>query len=363
MSASAPEPTVAVIIPNWNGAHHLVDCLQSLASQLRPGVRVVVVDNGSTDTSLALLASRFPWVEVIALADNLGFSAAVNAGIRSTDSEFVVLLNNDTKAAPDWLERLVDGMRRHPRASFAACKMLLFDPPHRIDSAGDRYSLLSGAGINIGAGEPAAARSEAAWVFGACAGAAIYRRSLFEDIGLFDEDFFLVFEDVDLDLRAQVAGHRCIYLPDAVVYHKRGASTDNSSRIVEVRAWRNLIWVAGKNLPPLLLAWWMLLFWLKFAQLVVVAVVVRGLRKLRPGKQAQQQPARESQPLSSSIPANSWRQGALAGHYLPALRQAFAKLPAKRRALRSIRRLGSLRLLPILVRPIQPLDPAKPSDR
>ena len=350
---SSPACAVSVVIPNWNGAHHLPECLQSLRSQTLKPARVLVVDNGSTDDSLALLAREFDWVEVIERGDNGGFSTAVNAGIEASDTPFIALLNNDTRAAPDWLERLVEGLEHTPEASFAASLMLRYDPPHEIDSAGDGFSLLAGAGYNIAAGEPADARTEPAWVFGACAGAALYRRELFADIGLFDEDFFLVFEDVDLDLRAQVAGHRCLYLPDAVVYHKRGASTDNASLEVISRSWRNTIWVAGKNLPGPLFSFWLLAFGLRMARLFGWAVIMRLFRKLFPGSQAlaRQGPA-----------APSWRQGVIAGWYWPALRTAFSRLPAKRRATRPLRRLGSLKLLAILLRPSQTVSqqPSEP---
>ena len=351
-----PTSNTAIVIPNWNGAHHLPECLDSLAGQTLDATEVVVVDNGSRDDSVELLEDRYPWVQVIRHAENLGFSAAVNRGIQATTTEFIALLNNDTRVEPDWLERLVNAMQRWPQASFAACKMLRYDPPHRIDSAGDRFSLLAGAGVNLGAGEPRNARSQLAWTFGACAGAAIYRRALFDDIGRFDEDFFLVFEDVDLDLRAQVAGHRCLYVPDAIVYHKRGASTDNASMEVRSRTWRNAIWVAGKNLPPLLLAAWLLAFAVRVMRLAGLAALARAWRRIRP-----RQPATTTS-TDADQPAPHPRHGALMRHYLPALKQAFSALPAKRRATRRLRRRGSLALLPVLIRPTRPIpgDPPPP---
>lgn len=339
---NAKDPVISVVIPNWNGAHHLPECLESLSQQRFRVFETVVVDNGSSDGSLKLLAREFPWVRVIARHDNGGFSTAVNDGIRQTDSPFVVLLNNDTRADPGWLQALHDGLLRYPEASMAASRMLLYDPPHAVDSAGDGYSLRGGAGYNLAAGEPADSVDEDAWVFGACAGAAIYRRSLFDDIGLFDEDFFLVFEDVDLDLRAQVAGHRCIYLADAIVHHKRGASTDNASLEVISRSWRNTLWVAGKNLPLPLLAVWALFFGLRAVRIFGMAVLARVWRKLRPASPVKGSGVR---------PAPTWRQGVIATWYWPALKLALATLPHKRRALRRIRRLGTLRLLPILLRP------------
>jgi GT2 family glycosyltransferase len=323
---------VTVIIPNWNGAHHLRECLDSLAVQTFTDFETILVDNGSTDASVSMVERDFPWVRVIGLAQNSGFSAAVNVGIRNSETEFVALLNNDTRARRDWLEQLLQGLWDWPEASFAASKMLRYDPPHLIDSAGDHFSLISGAGSNIGAGDPESLHSQACWVFGACAGAAIYRRSLFDDIGLFDEDFFLVFEDIDLSLRAQVAGHHCLYLPDAVVLHKRGGSTDTSSLEVTTRSWRNHIWVAGKNLPPLLLACWLLMFSIRATRNILIGTM---RRVVTPGHQ---------------------RREGLSGQYLPALKSALRALPAKRRDLASLRRLGSLDLLRQLRRLPQSLE-------
>ncbi len=333
----------SVIIPNWNGAHHLETCLDALGDQTVRDFEVVVVDNGSTDASVTLLESRFPWVRVVALAQNGGFSAAVNAGIHATQGEYVVLLNNDTCARSDWLEALLSTMNAWPEASFGASKMLRFDPPHPIDSAGDRFSLISGAGINIGAGEPEDHHSDNAWVFGACAGAAIYRRALFDDIGLFDEEFFLIFEDTDLSLRAQTAGHRCLYIADAIVYHVRGASTDSHRVEVQARAWRNVIWVAGKNLPPgLLFAW---------ASLLGLRLCVQALRSL-----LRRRPAPSA---DGSTPGPGLR--ARLSIYTAALRQALRRLPAKRREVAGTRRTGSLRLLPTLLRQRQAVnDPLSP---
>lgn len=344
MTATAPR--VSVIIPNWNGARHLPECLDSLQRQSFGDFEVVLVDNGSSDDSLPLVERDFSWVRVVRNAANLGFSAAVNAGIRATDSEYVVLLNNDTRVREDWLERLVAAMDAMPEAGFAACRMLRYDPPHRIDSAGDRFSLLRGGGVNIGAGEPAEEHEQPAWVFGACAGAALYRRSLFDDIGLFDEDFFLVFEDVDLSLRARVAGHHCLYVPDAVVYHKRGASTEVQSVSVASRSFRNFVWVAGKNLPlPLLMLW--LVFLALRAVIELLGMVIAPLRRVLGA-------GRDGVSVADAPPAPP-RWPRRLSPLLSALREALRALPAKRRETAPLRRLGSLSLLPWLLRPVRPL--------
>ncbi len=328
-------PQATVIIPNWNGAGHLRECLDSLAAQTFRDFETLLVDNGSTDASVSLVERDYPWVRVIGLAQNLGFSTAVNVGIRESQSEYVVLLNNDTRARRDWLEALIRDMSHWPEASFAASRMLRYEPPHLVDSAGDHFSLLSGAGNNIGAGDPEGLHKQPAWIFGACAGAAIYRRSLFEDIGVFDEDFFLVFEDVDLDLRAQVAGHHCLYIPDAVVLHKRGGSTDATSLEVAVRSWRNHVWVAGKNLPPLLLTWWFGVFVLRMLAHLVTGAIRRA-RALLSGSRS----AGQSEPKTGPRDLRN-----LPTHYLPVLKSALRALPAKRREVAHLRRLGSLKLL------------------
>lgn len=345
----ASRPRVSVIIPNWNGARHLRECLDSLKKQTFADFETVVVDNGSEDESLSLLSEDYPWVEVVALDDNRGFSAAVNRGIEASRSEYVVLMNNDTRARPDWLERMVVAMDSQPLASFAACKMLRYDPPHDIDSAGDSLSLFHG-GKNMGAGEPATSHDRPAWVFGACAGAAIYRRCLFDDIGLFDEDFFLIYEDVDIDLRAQVAGHRCLYVPDAIIYHKRGASTNLVDVRITARAWRNMIWVAGKSLPPFLLLVWAVLFVVHLGWRTLMFV----LRRLVPGFGGQPSDADIGAEDSDAGGRGSpwWRAGA----YARATRDGLMALPAKRRVQRSNRRLGSLAVARILLRPVRPVE-------
>ena len=324
-----------VIIPNWNGAHHLRECLDALSVQTFTDFETIMVDNGSTDASVSLIERDYPWVKVIGLAQNHGFSAAVNVGIRNSQSEFVVLLNNDTRARRDWLEKLVNGLWEWPEASFAASKMLRYDPPHLIDSAGDYFNLISGAGNNIGAGDPESLHNRPAWIFGACAGAAIYRRSLFEDIGLFDEDFFLVFEDIDLDLRAQVAGHHCLYIPDAVVLHKRGGSTDSTNVDVAVRSWRNHIWVAGKNLPPLLLTWWMLIFAIRMSGHVLAGAMRRCLGIITSKSRKGEGSNFNGQRRLENLPR----------HYLPTLKTALRAVPEKRREVAQARRLGSIALL------------------
>ena len=240
-------PLTSVIIPNWNGAHHLPTCLESLRRQTYPHFEVIVADNGSTDGSLDLLARDYPWVRVLPLGENRGFAGACNAGMRIAQGEFIVLLNNDTEADPRWLEEVVAAFERHPEAGIVASKMLLFDRRDTFHTAGDFYRL-DGIPGNRGVwqrDEGQYDREE--YVFSACGGSAAYRRVMLEQVGLLDEDFFYSCEDVDLAWRAQLAGWRCVYAPRAVVYHKLSATGGGTT--ASFYDGRNFIYLLAKDYP------------------------------------------------------------------------------------------------------------------
>lgn len=219
---------IDVIVPNHNGSALLPVCLDSLRAQTRRDFVVTVVDDASTDDSLALLRSRYPEVRVLALTQNRGFAAAVNAALAATNRPFVALLNNDTEADPRWLEALIGALKRWPQFAFAAAKLRLFDRREVLHSAGDFYRL-NGEPGNRGVWEVDRGQYDAyTEVFGPCAGAAAYRRSalelLAEDGKVFDEALVMYCEDVDLNLRARRKGLRTIFVPTAVVYHRLSAS-------------------------------------------------------------------------------------------------------------------------------------------
>jgi GT2 family glycosyltransferase len=244
--------TVSVVVVNWNGKHLLSACLEGLRSQSYGSFATIVVDNGSSDGSVDFIKSRFPDVAVIALTENLGFAAANNFAIKTVDTKYIALLNND--AVPDhlWLEKLVEVMDRHPEAGLAASRMVFEGDRKTIDRAGDGYTT-AGAALLRGRGEPAERYDKPEWVFGACAGAALYRTEMLRDIGLFDEDFFILCEDVDLSFRAQLKGYRCHYTPEAVVYHKGSGSIVHDSPLSVYYGHRNLEWVYIKNMPSRLI--------------------------------------------------------------------------------------------------------------
>jgi GT2 family glycosyltransferase len=211
----------SIIIANWNGLHLLKKCLPSIQKQSYIDSETIVVDNGSTDGSQDFIEEFFPQVKVIKLNKNYGFVKANNIGYKYSKGERIALLNNDTVADRWWLKNLNQSLDEHLEVGFCASKILLLDKPCIIDSAGDILSLFGA--YNRGKNEVDQPKYNIPkYIFGACAAAAIYRRKMLEDIGFFDEIFITNFEDVDLSFRAQLAGYKCMYVPSAVVYHKRG---------------------------------------------------------------------------------------------------------------------------------------------
>ena len=243
-------PRLTVVVPNWNTKEFLGPCLRSLRRQTFQDFETVVVDSASTDGSVPFVEEHFPEVNVVALPENRGFSGAANAGIRFSTAEFVVLLNNDTEQEPGWLEELVRAAGRHPEAGLLASKLVDYKDRERLDGAGDALRR-SGLPYRVGHGEVDRGQFEREeYVFGACAAAALYRRRVFEEVGLFDEDFFAYCEDGDVSFRAQLAGHRCLYVPGAVVYHVGSVSTGGKRSQTATRlGTRNGLLLLVKNLP------------------------------------------------------------------------------------------------------------------
>jgi GT2 family glycosyltransferase len=261
----AEPPVISVIIPNWNGAHHLPTCLDSLRRQTYPHFEVIVVDNNSDDESVALMEEKYGEVVVVPLKKNRGYAGGVNAGIRAAQGEIMVVLNNDTEADSRWLEELRAGLERHPEAGSATSKMLLFDQRHVINSAGDFYTV-DGIPGNRGVWQ----RDEGQFdkeekVFSACGGASAFRRSMLLELASkgqgegFDEDFFAYCEDVDLGWRAQLAGYQCLYVPTAIVYHRLSAT--GGGKIASYYTGRNFIYIVAKDYPASLFRkhWWRIL--------------------------------------------------------------------------------------------------------
>ena len=238
-----------VVIPNWNGRHLLARCLGALAAQTYQAFAVVIADNGSTDGSVEYVSAHFPDVFVIANAENRGFAMATNQGIRALESRYVATLNNDTEVDPVWLASLIAAMESAPDVGMVASKMLFADRPQMINSAGIAIDRV-GIAWDWRGGEPDDPDERApVEIFGPCAGAALYRRAMLDEIGLFDEDFFAYMEDVDLAWRARVAGWRCLYAPQARVLHHHSATAKEGSPFKSFHLGRNKVWLLLKNYP------------------------------------------------------------------------------------------------------------------
>ena len=244
------EPLFEIVIPNWNGKSMLEHCLLSLRRQTYSGFRVIVVDNGSSDGSIELLENSFPEVERIQLHSNTGFSVAVNKGIESSTSPWLLLLNNDIEVAEDCLEKLRLAIEQYPQFQMFALKMMSFHQRTSIDGAGDAV-LRGGVGYRLGTMEEDGQKYQIDQeTFGACAGAALYHRNVFAKVGLFDDVFFAYLEDVDLNMRTRRHGLRCMYIAGAVVYHVGSASSGSKINRITVRlSTRNNIFVLVKNYP------------------------------------------------------------------------------------------------------------------
>jgi GT2 family glycosyltransferase len=241
---------VTVIIPNWNGRELLASiCLPSLAAQTHDAFSITVVDNGSEDGSVAFLREEWPSVHVIDVGHNSGFASAVNQGIEAASSEFIVLLNNDIELDPHWMQEMVGAARRMPEAGSFACRIMAYNDRTLITAVGD---CVGSAGQVFGRGwleRDTSKYSRMEPVFSSCAGAALYRRAAFADVGLFDEAFFIYFEDVDWGFRAQLAGYSCWFVPSAVAYHLGRATTSRVSGLQAGLLARNAYWLVLKNFP------------------------------------------------------------------------------------------------------------------
>jgi len=246
----ASDQWLDVVIPNWNGRHLLKDCLDSLRRQTCTEFSIIIVDNGSSDGSVQWLADSYPEVRCIVLSENKGFSAAVNAGIEASSAPWIFLLNNDMEVAEGCVASLKKAIERYPGYDVFALKMLNFHQRTHLDGAGDGI-IRGGAGYRIGTmEEDGPFFSGDRDVFGACAGAALYRRDLFERIGLFDVDFFAYLEDVDFNLRAQRVGCRCRYIAAAQVYHIGSATSGSKFNPLTIRlSTRNSLYVLAKHYP------------------------------------------------------------------------------------------------------------------
>ena len=244
---------VTIIIPNYNGIDFLKDCIESLRYQSYKNFEVLIVDNGSKDKSVEYLKCLESYennlnIKVIYLDENLGFAGGVNVGLVASDSEFIILLNNDTEVFPDYVEMLVNAIEKSDKIFAVNPLMINAHNKELVDDAGDGYSLL-GWGYQIGVGERVKDFTKKRIVFSACAGASIYRKSILDEIGYFDEMHFAYLEDMDLSFRARLRGYIIGFEPKAKVYHLGSATSGSKYNSFKVRlAARNNIYLIYKNM-------------------------------------------------------------------------------------------------------------------
>jgi GT2 family glycosyltransferase len=240
---------ISVIIVNWNGEHFLAECLSALRRQTFQNFETILVDNGSTDGSADFVRTQFPEVKLLELPENRGFTGGNIVGYEKARGDLVALLNNDTEAHPNWLEEIQRASRAYPKAGSFASKMMYYYERSRIENCGFDLGT-AGTTLDLGRDElDGPDRNHPCTVFGACGGAAAYRRNVLDDIGFLDRDFFLIYEDVDLSFRAQLQGYECVYIPGAIVYHRYRASIGKAWARQVYFSQRNIEFVYLKNMP------------------------------------------------------------------------------------------------------------------
>lgn len=276
---------VTVVIPNYNGKKYLSRCLDALFANTDLEIDTIVVDNHSTDGSIKEAKKNYPDLIYILLDKNYGFSKAVNEGIKAARTPYVLLLNNDTKIEKGFVSALLRAVERSERIFSVEAKMIQYDKPDCIDSAGTYYNALGWA-FARGKDHPASKYETRCKTFAACGGAALYRKNIFEDIGYFDEDYFAYLEDIDIGYRAKIFGYQNVYEPEAKVFHIGSASSGSRYNEFKVRfSARNNLYLIYKNMPwvqiILNLPFFFIGFGIKllfFAKKGLLKVYVQGLK-------------------------------------------------------------------------------------
>jgi GT2 family glycosyltransferase len=243
-------PETSVIIVNMNGKHFLTACLESLMQQSYSDFEIILVDNGSIDGSVEFVKEHFPSTNIIAMGKNSGFGGGNNVGIKASKGKYIALLNNDTEVDRFWLEELIKAIQTDFKISMCASKLVFADNPSIIDSAGDE---LFGFGQTFTyrfypVDHPSVNKPRRC--FYACAGAALYRRDVLNEIGLFDDIYHpIYFEDCDLGFRAQLFGYECLYVPTALVRHKVSGTMKKDIRRYTYLYQRNVEYLLFINFP------------------------------------------------------------------------------------------------------------------
>lgn len=253
-----PDVEISVVVINWNGGKILQRCLLALQAQTYRNFEIIVVDNGSQDGSSEGLEEQYANLQVIRLGKNFGFAYANNQGAIQARGRWIAFLNNDAFPTPSWLSSLLSAAYQNPEFSSFASKIVQDSRPEIIDSCGIVFHT-SGLSWNRGHNQPNSDEFEQPEeVFGACAAASMVGSSDFQQLGGFDEDYFIYHEDTDLALRLQLVGKRCLYVPDAMVFHLGSKTTGEESDFSVYHQQRNWLWTCWKDMPTVL--FWRFLF-------------------------------------------------------------------------------------------------------
>ncbi len=238
---------VTIVIPNYNGLKFMEPCMAALDKQLCRDFELLVVDNGSTEGSVEWLKEH--GLPSLFLETNTGFSGAVNVGIKAAKTPYVILLNNDTEAEPEYVGELLKAIESSPKIFSVSPKMIQLYHKELMDDGGDMYSIMGWA-YQRGVGQEIERYDRPCHIFSACAGAAIYRREVFEEIGYFDEMHFAYLEDIDVGYRAKIAGYYNLYCPSAKVFHVGSGTSGSKYNSFKVKlAARNNVYLNYKNMP------------------------------------------------------------------------------------------------------------------
>ena len=269
--APVPDPSVAIIVINYNSGDMLLRCLHDLELQTWSSFKVIVIDNASSDDSLLRAEREYPWIEAVRLESNVGFAMGNNIGAAlAPECKWIACLNPDAYAHPDWLANLMQAAQAHPEFALFGSKLILAMYPDRLDGTGDIYHVSGAAWRRDHGRKLAKGHHIEGEIFAPCAAAALYRRDVFDAVGGFDSDYFCYFEDVDLAFRMRLMGHRCYYVPSAIVHHVSSAITGYQSPFTVYHGHRNLVWTFFKDMPlPLLLAYLLLHLLLNAASIVL----------------------------------------------------------------------------------------------
>lgn len=240
---------LSIIIPNFNGKKFIRACLDSIKNQDYPFYEIIIIDNASSDGSVQYISEHYPEFTLIENKENLGFAAAVNQGIKASNADYVFLLNNDVELEHDCISNLLKCIEKDGNTFAVSSKMIQYTDKSKMDDAGDEYTIL-GWTRKVGDGKSPDLYTEERETFSACAGAALYRKSILDKIGYFDENFFAYMEDVDISYRARILGYKCMYCPEAVVYHWGSGTSGSKYNEFKIRlAARNNVYVPYKNMP------------------------------------------------------------------------------------------------------------------